>query len=184
MGEGAKRVTTLMGGNTTFQKRARGSTRTAFSPSLALGEVVALQRDRWIQWLAPALIVGAALWLLAPTDPPWWLALAVIVPSGAAAIGLAIWPSETADGWDVRVAYTRTEQALTPLCEEGRVILSRAPSPADTNCAAAQIIDANNLAQHGGGFIYLEDGSLRIERAWPSSVRRVWTPRTPAGDQE
>ena len=103
MGEGAKRVTTLMGGNTTFQKRARGSTRTASSPSRALGEVVALQRDRWILWLPPALIVGAALWLLAPSDPPWWLGLAVFVPSAAAAIGLAIWPSERADGWDVRL---------------------------------------------------------------------------------
>lgn len=103
MGEGAKRVTTLMGGNTTFQKRARGSTWAAFSPSRALGDVVALQRDRWILWLAPALIVGAALWLLAPTDPPWWLGLAVFGPSAAAAIGLAIWPSERADGWDVRL---------------------------------------------------------------------------------
>ncbi|WP_420823024.1 ComEC/Rec2 family competence protein [Vitreimonas flagellata] len=27
-------------------------------------------------------------------------------------------------------------------------------------------------------------GALRIERGWPSGVRRVWTPRTPAGDQE
>ncbi|WP_135210173.1 hypothetical protein [Vitreimonas flagellata] len=96
-------MTTLMGGNTTFQKRARGSTRTAFSPSWALGEVVARQRDRWILWLAAALIVGAALWLLAQTDPPWWLGLAVFVPSAAAAIGLAIWPSETADGWDARL---------------------------------------------------------------------------------
>lgn len=103
MGEGAKRVTTLMGGNTTFQKRARGSTRTAFSPSRALGEVVALQRDRCILWLAPALIVGSALWLLAPTDPPWWLGLAVFAPSAVAAIGLAIWPSERADGWDTRL---------------------------------------------------------------------------------
>jgi len=95
-------VTTLIGGNTTFQKRARGSTRPAFSPSRALGEVVALQRDRWILWLPPALIVGAALWLLAPRDPPWWLGLAVFAPSAAAAFGLAIWPSERADGWDVR----------------------------------------------------------------------------------
>ncbi|HVK82238.1 MAG TPA: hypothetical protein VM915_16665, partial [Verrucomicrobiae bacterium] len=90
-------MTTLMGGNTTFQKRARGSTHTAFSPSRALGEVVALQRDRWILWLPPALIVGAALWLLAPADPPWWLRLAVFAPSAAVAIGLAIWPSERAD---------------------------------------------------------------------------------------
>lgn len=40
---------------------------------------------------------------MAPTDPPWWLGLAVFAPSAVAAIGLAIWPSERADGWDTRL---------------------------------------------------------------------------------
>lgn len=102
MGEGAKRVTTLMGGNTTFQKRARGSTRTAFSPSHALVEVVALQRDRWILWLAPALILGAALWLAAPTDPPWWLGPAAFCSGLAAALALAAWPDHSPSTFGAR----------------------------------------------------------------------------------
>lgn len=95
MGEGAKRVTTLISGNTTFQKRARGSTRPALSPSRVLGEVVALQRDRWILWLAPALIVGAALWLTAPSDPAWWLGPTLFALGVAAAFGLAAWPDHS-----------------------------------------------------------------------------------------
>jgi competence protein ComEC len=89
--------------------------------------------------------------------------------------------------WEIdgqRFAYARSEQALSQMCAEGGVILSRAPAPVGVNCAVAHLIDANNLAQHGGGFIYLEDGALRVERAWPSGVQRSWTPRTPAGDQE
>ncbi|HVK79333.1 MAG TPA: ComEC/Rec2 family competence protein, partial [Verrucomicrobiae bacterium] len=83
-----------------------------------------------------------------------------------------------------RFAYARREAALAQMCGEGDVILSRAPLPADAACEAAQLIDANDLARSGGGFIYLEDGALRIERAWPDGVRRAWTPRTPLGDQE
>lgn len=99
-------MTTLIGGNTTFQKRARGSTRTAFSPSRALGEVVALQRDRWILWLAPALIAGAALWLAAPSDPTAWLGPSLFAIGLTAALGLAAWPDHSPSTFAARVRTT------------------------------------------------------------------------------
>jgi competence protein ComEC len=61
--------------------------------------VVAAQRDRWILWLPVGMIAGAALWLLAPTDPPWWLGPLFLVLGVAVAIGIAAWPSERHDGW-------------------------------------------------------------------------------------
>ena len=101
MGEGAKRVTTLISGDTTFQKRARGSTAGAFSPSRALRDVWALQRDRWILWVPVGVIAGAAVWLTAARDPPYWLGGALMLAGVAASIGFAGWPSEKPDGWAV-----------------------------------------------------------------------------------
>lgn len=111
MGDGAKRVTTLISDSTTFQKRARGSTPGAFSPSRALGEMLALQRDRWILWLAPALIAGAAFWLAAPVDPPWWLGLSLFGVGVGAAYGFAAWPDD-----DVLSLGVRLRAALAGLC--------------------------------------------------------------------
>lgn len=91
MGEGAKRVTTLIAGGSALEKRARGGTAGALAPSRArLRDVLtatwAAQRDRWILWLPVATIAGAALWLLAPSDPPIWLGLALF----GAGVGVAI----------------------------------------------------------------------------------------------
>lgn len=105
MGEGAKRVTTLIGENSGWSKRARGSTRPAFSPSRALSDVWALQRDRWILWLAPALIAGAAAWMLAPADPPIWLGATAFVFGLAAAFALAAWPHSRPTGWPVTLTH-------------------------------------------------------------------------------
>lgn len=93
MGEGAKRVTTLIGEGADFSKRARGSMLPTLSPSRALVELLALQRDRWILWLPVAMVAGAALWLLAPRDPHSWLGGTLFLGAGAAAFGLAAWPS-------------------------------------------------------------------------------------------
>lgn len=67
---------------------AGGSTPGAASPSV-LGEILALQRDRWILWLPVATIVGAALWLLALTDPPLWLSPFLFLAATAASVGLS-----------------------------------------------------------------------------------------------
>ncbi len=94
-------MTTLIGDNSRFAKRARGSMADAISPSQTLGAVLALQRDRWILWLAPALIGGAAAWLSAPRDPPVWVGGALFVAAAFAAALLSAWPSEKPDGWDI-----------------------------------------------------------------------------------
>jgi len=80
-------VTTLIADVGTFQKRAGGSTSGALSPSRALAALVAEQRDRWILWLAPAVVAGAAVWLVAPTNAPAWLGPALMVAGVASAWG-------------------------------------------------------------------------------------------------
>ncbi|WP_158766078.1 ComEC/Rec2 family competence protein [Terricaulis silvestris] len=73
--------------------------------------MVALQRDRWILWLPVSMVAGAALWLTAPTDPPWWIGPLFLVLGTATAIAIAAWTSERADGW----AMT-TRHVLGGLC--------------------------------------------------------------------
>jgi|CXWL01.1.fsa_nt_gi competence protein ComEC len=75
----------------------------AFSPSRALKGVLALQRDRWILWLAPALIAGAAAWLSWPTNPPGWSGAAAFLIAAGAGVALTLWPSTTPDGWGARL---------------------------------------------------------------------------------
>lgn len=101
MGEGAKRVTTLIAGNTGSSKRARGSTAGGFSPSGLIAGAFALQRDRWILWLPVGMIIGAAGWMLAARDPPIWLAGFLLAAGVAGAVTSASWPSERPDGWSV-----------------------------------------------------------------------------------
>lgn len=101
MGEGAKRVTTLISDVGAFPKRAGGSTPGAFSPSRALRDVWALQRDRWILWGPVGVIAGAALWLTAARDPPFWLGLALLALGAAACTALLHWPSDRPEGWGI-----------------------------------------------------------------------------------
>ena len=61
----------------------------------------ALQRDRWILWLAPAMMAGCATWLLAPADPPIWLGAAAFVLGIAASFGLAALPHARPTGWQI-----------------------------------------------------------------------------------
>lgn len=49
------------------------------------------------------MIAGAALWLTAPTDPPWWLGPLFLALGATAAIALAAWASHRADGWAMTV---------------------------------------------------------------------------------
>lgn len=101
MGEGAKRVTTVMGA-AGLAKRAGGSTPVAFSPSRVLEGVFALQRDRWILWLPVGQIAGAAAWMLAPADPPAWAGFALVAAASAIAAGFALWPSAAPIGFGRR----------------------------------------------------------------------------------
>jgi competence protein ComEC len=67
--------------------------------------MIALQRDRWILWLPVGMIAGAALWLAAPTDPPWWLGPVLLIAGTGAAFGLAIWSGPRPDGGWVGVRH-------------------------------------------------------------------------------
>lgn len=100
MGEGAKRVTTLIAGGTGQTKRAGSNTAGAASPIRVMAEVLAEQRDRWILWLAPAAVAGAAAWLLAPQDPDVWLAPALLILGGALVWIAWAWQTSHPGGWD------------------------------------------------------------------------------------
>jgi len=90
-----------MGENTDWSKRARGSTPAAFSPSRALASLLALQRDRWVLWLPPAMIAGAAVWLLLPSDPAWWWGPLFCVAGLGAALAVSAWTSAAPTGWQM-----------------------------------------------------------------------------------
>jgi competence protein ComEC len=62
--------------------------------------MLALQRDRWILWLPVSMIAGAALWLLAPANPPAWAALAAI-GAGALVAALSLLGFKDGMGWVV-----------------------------------------------------------------------------------
>lgn len=146
MGEGAKRVTTLIGDNASWTKRARGSTRAAFSPSRALSGVWALQRDRWILWLPPAMIAGAVAWMLAPADPPVWFSAAGLALGVGGACALAAWPHVTPTGWQVTLR----------LCIAGLCALAAAAS---LGAIAAQL----RTASVAGPAFSAAEAPLRVE---------------------
>lgn len=98
MGEGAKRVTTLMLGKGGERNRAPPSTARRLSPSRVAAGVLAMQRERWILWLAPAMVAGAAAWLLAPVDPQWWLGPAAATAGVLGAWGASAWPGLQTSG--------------------------------------------------------------------------------------
>jgi competence protein ComEC len=65
-------------------------------------ELFAQQRDRWLLWLPPAMVAGAAAWLSAASDPHWLLPGAAFLTAALAALGLAFFPGN-APGWVVFV---------------------------------------------------------------------------------
>lgn len=106
MGEGAKRVTTLISGGTTFPNRAGGSTAPAWSPSRALAAAWADQSERWILWLAPAMMAGAAYAMTAPRDPPSWLGAVLALGGVGVAALLRAWPLGIPGGWMMHLRHT------------------------------------------------------------------------------
>lgn len=65
----------------------------AFSPSRALADVFALQRDRWILWLPVGELAGASAWMCVPQDPPAWAGFALLAVGAVSAGVCAFWPS-------------------------------------------------------------------------------------------
>ncbi len=179
MGEGAKRVTTLIGDNAGWSKRARGSTREAFSPSRALSGVWALQRDRWILWLPPAMIVGCAAWMLAPSDPPVWIGPAAFLLGIAAVVALAMWPHATPTGWGVRLSQVLAGVfALTAAAGLGAIAASvraasvaQAPFVASDEPRAVEGWVVANDASDGGPRLRLLVRNIEGVTAAPRYVR-------------
>jgi hypothetical protein len=83
-----------------------------------------------------------------------------------------------------RFALVRGAEGFDAACVTGAVVIARPPSPQAyaEQCAPAGLMDAPDIARLGGALIYADGAVLRIERAWPSEVRRPWTQRgaTPA----
>ncbi|MBY0564821.1 MAG: ComEC family competence protein [Hyphomonadaceae bacterium] len=57
---------------------------------------MALQRERWVLWLPPALVAGAAAWLTAPRDPAWEPLAAAFAASLALLLVLSLWSVDSA----------------------------------------------------------------------------------------
>jgi competence protein ComEC len=87
---------------------------------------------------------------------------------------------------DRAIIIVRNEAGFAAACRAGAVIVAvpRAPDNFAQTCAPTALIDPTDRAAFGGGMIYETNTGLRVERAWPSGVRRPWTPQTPAPDQE
>lgn len=113
-----------------MEKRARGSTGGALSPSRApsgvLANVLALQRDRWILWLPVSVIAGAALWLSLPTDPPPWL------PGGLFLFGLGVFVA-------IYIAAASVESGVAATLRMALLSMSALVAGIGLGMAAAQV---------------------------------------------
>lgn len=98
-------MTTLMSDRKLKEVRGHSMSRAPLASRAGawLAAVLAAQRDRWILWLGPAVIAGAAIWLLSPRDPPIWAAPAIVAASSGLAILFAAWPSSRPEGWGARL---------------------------------------------------------------------------------
>jgi competence protein ComEC len=85
-----------------------------------------------------------------------------------------------------RYALVRAAPGFEAACARGAVVIARAPAPQGyaERCAPAALMDAPDIARFGGALIHADDAGLRIERAWPSRVRRPWTQHGAAAAQE
>ncbi|MET0181446.1 MAG: ComEC/Rec2 family competence protein [Caulobacterales bacterium] len=111
-------MTTLIAGRKLGLKNQPGlSTRDAAGANSwprRVGNLLSAQRDRWILWLALGVIAGAALWLLAPTDPPVWGGAATFCVAGCLGFSFAAWPGKRSDGaWALSRASVAGLFALT-----------------------------------------------------------------------
>lgn len=85
----------------------------------------------------------------------------------------------------VSVFSVRDATAFDAACVEGAIVISKRAAPAGyaARCRLLALIDAANLATHGGGFVYDSADGTRVMRALPDTVQRPWRTRASA-DQE
>lgn len=103
-----------------------------------------------------------------------------IAPPESCGEALCTW--RTSGGHDV--VLVKSADAFAQTCRPNAIVISSAPTPTsyEAQCPPAALIDATSLARVGGGFIYEENGHIRITRAAPSTIRRAWTPRGAGAD--
>lgn len=81
----------------------------------------------------------------------------------------------------------RDANGFSGACQPGAIVIARAVAPSDfsARCTPRMLIDAGSLAEEGGGLITPSGTGFAFTRAWPPTVRRPWTPRhTASEDQE
>ena len=76
--------------------------------------------------------------------------------------------------------------AFASACVPGALIVAAVPAPADyrQRCSLRALMDADDIARFGGATITETPTGVRIERAWPSSVRRAWTPQAVSAEAD
>jgi hypothetical protein len=84
------------------------------------------------------------------------------------------------------LVLVRTDAGFAAACHAGAIVIAKSSPPSQfaSTCRPAALIDAADLARSCGGLIYDSNAGLRIVRAQPAGVRRPWTPRASADDQE
>lgn len=84
-----------------------------------------------------------------------------------------------------RSAFAVRDAALLErACLRGAIVLTLARAPPDfsARCAPLLLIDAASLAAEGGGLITERADGVRVARAQPRAVARVWTARAQAAE--
>lgn len=106
MGDGAKRVTTVIEGKgrgwreKNSAPHSTAALRTPSRPRVLAGldwaSIARAQAGRAILWGPLAVMAGAAAYFVAPIEPPLWFAAAVFGVATTLSIALALWPTPQA----------------------------------------------------------------------------------------
>ena len=118
--------------------------------------------------------LGAMLGLAPPT-------LERLAPPETCTDALCSWSSA-----GQRLLFVRSAEGLRQAYVPNAIVIARRAAPATyaADCGLMALIDADDLANRGGGFVTPVDGALQLSRAHSPAVRRPWTPHARASDQE
>ncbi|NWG52918.1 MAG: ComEC/Rec2 family competence protein [Hydrogenophilaceae bacterium] len=92
-------------------------------------------------------------------------------PEGCAEAAVCVLPLRGG----ARVAVVTAAAGFADSRLEGALVITRLRAPAGLRARAAAVIDADDIARRGGGFVYVKEGFVRLRRA-RGAARRPWTP--------
>jgi hypothetical protein len=103
-----------------------------------------------------------------------------LAPPEACGEALCVWRAG-----ELRFAFVRAEEGFADACVAGAVVIARSAAPEGftDRCRLTALMDAPDITHLGGAAIYATADGVRIDRAWPTHLRRPWTVRA-AADQE